>query len=337
MAATCPECPARLSECRTKSEINNSDIGMLHAARFLRRQCGMTAARQILPGRVYMITRRCTQRTFLLRPDPATTQTFLYCLAHAAEQTGVTVLGSVVMSNHHHTIIYDPKDFLSAFMESLHGLVARAMNCLRGRWEHFWDEQQVNAPPLVEVSDVLRMMAYAATNPVRADLVEHAEQWPGLNTAEAFLRGTPLTVERPRHFFRQQGKGCLPERLTLTLGWPESLGPVDAARRALRGLIDEIEGRLRQERVSQRRRVLGRDAVRRMDVEARPATREPRRRLRPTIAAGDSAARVAAILSYRAFREAYRAARDRLLKGLSAVFPPGTYWLRRNAGVAVLE
>ena len=241
MAATCPECPARLSECRTKSEINNSDIGMLHAARFLRRQCGMTAARQILPGRVYMITRRCTQRTFLLRPDPATTQTFLYCLAHAAEQTGVTVLGSVVMSNHHHTIIYDPKDFLSAFMESLHGLVARAMNCLRGRWEHFWDEQQVNAPPLVEVSDVLRMMAYAATNPVRADLVEHAEQWPGLNTAEAFLRGTPLTVERPRHFFRQQGKGCLPERLTLTLGWPESLGPVDAARRALRGLIDEID------------------------------------------------------------------------------------------------
>ncbi|MEZ5819093.1 MAG: hypothetical protein R3D44_18640 [Hyphomicrobiaceae bacterium] len=51
-----------------------------------------------------MVTRRCTQRTFLLRPDDATTQTFLYCLAHAAEQTGVQVLYSMVMSNHHPSV-----------------------------------------------------------------------------------------------------------------------------------------------------------------------------------------------------------------------------------------
>ena len=78
---------------------------------------------------------------------------------------------------------------------------------------------------------------------------------------------------------------------------------------------------------------LGAAAACRVDFNSRPSTREPRRRLRPTIAAGDSAARVAAVLSYRAFHEAYRAARERLIKGLSALFPPGTYWLRRNAGV----
>ncbi len=297
----------------------------------------MTAARQVLPGRVHMITRRCTQRTFLLRPDATTTQTFLYCLAHAAEQTGVSVLFSVVMSDHHHTIVYDPDDSLPAFMHCLHMLVARAMNCLRGRWENFWDDEQPNAVHLVEFKDVLSKMAYAAVNPVTAQLVEHAEHWPGLNTTAAFLRGTSLTVERPAHFFRKKGKGSMPERLTLTLGWPAHLGPVERARQVLRARIDELEAQARQDRVSQRRGVLGRDAARKVDFNTRPATRAPRRGLRPTIAAGDSAARVAAILGYRAFREAYRAARERLIKGLSAVFPPGTYWLRRNAGVAVLE
>jgi len=31
-----------------------------------------------------MITRRCTQRQFLMRPDPVTNNAFIYCLAVAA-------------------------------------------------------------------------------------------------------------------------------------------------------------------------------------------------------------------------------------------------------------
>ena len=44
----------------------------------------MTAPRQILPGAVYVITRRCTQRQFLLRPSNLTNQVFAYSLAVAA-------------------------------------------------------------------------------------------------------------------------------------------------------------------------------------------------------------------------------------------------------------
>ena len=40
--------------------------------------------RQVLPRRFYLITRRCAQRQFLLRPDAATNNAFLYCLIHAA-------------------------------------------------------------------------------------------------------------------------------------------------------------------------------------------------------------------------------------------------------------
>ncbi len=57
------------------------------------------SSRPICKGTVYMVTRRCTQRQFLLRPDEVTNQTFLFCLAYAAQKTGVRVLYSLVMSN----------------------------------------------------------------------------------------------------------------------------------------------------------------------------------------------------------------------------------------------
>lgn len=44
----------------------------------------MSVPREVLPARFYMITRRCTQRQFLLRPDRETNNNFLYCLAEAA-------------------------------------------------------------------------------------------------------------------------------------------------------------------------------------------------------------------------------------------------------------
>lgn len=54
-----------------------------------------------------MINRRCTQRQFLLRPDWATNNAFVYCLAVAAQRTGVRVLFTAAESNHHHTGIFD--------------------------------------------------------------------------------------------------------------------------------------------------------------------------------------------------------------------------------------
>jgi len=43
----------------------------------------MSLPRQVLPGQFYMITRRCTQRQFLLRPDQPTNAAFTYCLMNA--------------------------------------------------------------------------------------------------------------------------------------------------------------------------------------------------------------------------------------------------------------
>ena len=57
--------------------------------------------RQVLPRQFYLITRRCVQRQFLLRPDAATNNAFLYCLIHAALRCEIGVLLPCAMSNHY--------------------------------------------------------------------------------------------------------------------------------------------------------------------------------------------------------------------------------------------
>ena len=54
--------------------------------------------RQVPPRQFYLITRRCSQQQFLLRPDPATNNAFLYCLIDAALRYEIDVLLPCVMN-----------------------------------------------------------------------------------------------------------------------------------------------------------------------------------------------------------------------------------------------
>jgi len=60
----------------------------------------MSRPRQIVPGATVFVTRRCTQRQFLLKPSRLVNQVFLYCLAYAAARHGILVHAFIVMSNH---------------------------------------------------------------------------------------------------------------------------------------------------------------------------------------------------------------------------------------------
>ncbi|HET9960496.1 MAG TPA: transposase, partial [Polyangiaceae bacterium] len=101
-----------------------------------------------------MISRRCVQRQFLLRPDDRTNQCFLFCLALAAQRAGVRIVAFVAMSNHYHAIVHDPLGTLPVFMEHLHKLAARALNARWGRWENLWAAEQTCATHLVNPADV---------------------------------------------------------------------------------------------------------------------------------------------------------------------------------------
>ncbi len=120
----------------------------------------MTLPRRVLPGAAIMATRRCTQRQFLLRPDPVIEQVLTFCLGLAAQRHGVEVFCLVVLSNHVHIGLRDPKGRLPRFMAHFGSLVARALNCHYRRGENFWSPGSYSAVTLEDEDAVLDKIVY---------------------------------------------------------------------------------------------------------------------------------------------------------------------------------
>ena len=281
-----------------------------------------------------MVTRRCTQRQFLLRPDRETNNAFIYCLAVAAKRCQVDVLGFVQMSNHLHDAIYDRHGTAPAFYEHFHKLLAKCVNALRGRWENVFASGQTSVVRLETQDALIEKLVYIATNPVNDGLVERVEDWPGSNGYRALVDGTSLSARRPRHFFAEDGD--MPEEVSLEISVPAELGDRATIVAAVQARVTAVEAEQARKRAANGTRVLGRYAVLRQSWRDSPSSREPRRGLRPTIAARNLWARLEAIQRKREFAAAYRKARRALLAGTPVAFPYGTYWLRHFCGVAVV-
>jgi hypothetical protein len=105
----------------------------------------------------------------------------------------------------------------------------------------------------------------------------------------------------------------------------------------LRDRVRAVEAAHEAERRRTGRRVLGRRAVLQQSWRGYPSSVEPRRNLRPQVAGRSKWSRIEALLRNRAFIEDYVLAREAWREGRRAVFPLGTYWLRRFAHVVVAE
>lgn len=292
----------------------------------------MTLPRQILPGRTYLITRRCTQRQFLLRPSRMTNQNVEYCLALAAERTGVLLHAACVMSNHWHGVLTDPEARLPEFLEIFHKLVAKAQNASLGHWENLWSNDKTSAVLLVSESDVLEKMAYTLANPTVAGLVKSPNEWPGV-ISHRF--GEQREVEMPNTFFDDEGE--LPDSVTLEFTRPRifaSLSDTELQARLGEAVAKRVK-RAREDMAQRGLHFLGRNAVLRQSFSATPKTPAPRRNPSPRIAAKSTPARVDAIRRMVNFVCEYRAAWNQWRDGNpAAVFPAGTYALRIYARVA---
>ncbi len=287
----------------------------------------MTAVRQVLEGTTYLITRRCSERRFFLRPSTETNAIFEYVLAVAAERYDIRLHAYGVLSNHFHLVVTDPHARLPEFHRDLDSLVARAVNCSLGRWEDFWDRKSYSAVPLETAEDVLAKMVYVLANPVAAGLVRRGSEWPGLWSGENLLRGKAVTIERPKGFFSE--KGPLPAFATLRLHPPPGFETDDSFVNVLLDELRRAEDRAAAELGAAGRSFLGVARVLAQKARARPATHEPRRGLNPRVAGRNKWNRIEAILRLRDFRRAYRDALAAWRAGVrDALFPPGT-WLMR--------
>jgi REP element-mobilizing transposase RayT len=291
----------------------------------------MTAPRQVLPGVTYLVTRRCAQRELLLRPAEETNAIFLYVLALAARRFGVQVHAFCVLSNHFHLIVTDPGACLPAFEQYLGSLVARAVNCLLGRWESLWAPGSYSAVALLTPDDVVEKTAYVLANPVAAGLVQSGSEWPGLWSAPTVIGGAPIPAPRPATFFRETG--YLPALEHLELSPPPGFASADDFRTRVLAALARHEELARGELARDGRSFLGRASVMAQSPFDRAGSGEARRQLKPRIASRDKWKRIEALKRLKAFLSAYREAWATRRAGRAALFPCGTYLLRVLHGV----
>ncbi|CAN5844977.1 hypothetical protein BH11MYX3_BH11MYX3_13880 [soil metagenome] len=289
--------------------------------------------REVLPGRFYMITRRCAQRMFLLRPDEATVRAYLYCLIEAAQRYGIEILTSTMMSNHHHTIIFDRDGRIVEFVEHFHKMLAQCLNRYRGRSENFWSSYGLSMVHLVDRADVIDKLIYVAGNPVKDGLVERVHHWPGFNGLNALMTGHTIHATRPRFYFRVNGK--MPAEVSMRFALPQELSNHEEALQRLQDGVAELESSQAEMRARTGKRVLGRRRVLRQSWRDAPTSQKSVSDINPRVAARDKWSRIEALGRSKVFQHAYRKAREALLAGSPIPFPPGTYWLRRFAGVPV--
>jgi REP element-mobilizing transposase RayT len=289
----------------------------------------VTAPRRIVPGDIHHVTRRCTRREFLLVPDEVTKAILDYCLAEAAKRFGIGLIAWSMMSNHYHAVVHDPKGTLPSFLEHFHKMVAKAFNARYGRWENFWSTEETCVTRLVTDQDVFDAVVYVLANPLAADLVDRYGDWPG-SSSFGYLGGKKTTHRRPKFYFAEDG--VMPEEVTLAATLPGRITKRESRAdwtARLRKALAEREKKIREERVAQKRKLVGRKKVLRLEHTDAPKTSAPRRGLRPALACKEPDRRNAELAALVDFRARYKAARERWSAGdRRAEFPAGTYRLR---------
>ncbi len=163
-----------------------------------------------------MVTRRCTQRQFLLRPDPETNNNFIYCLAEAAARFEIVVLLPSVLSNHHHTVVYDRHGRIVEFVEHLHKMLAKCQNALRGRWENMFSNSA----------------AFSKSTPARFSLTHEAIE-PSTSGRVRVPRIPPLSANQPRR--GSQSQQINPGAVLSSTNWFRCGSPSDLER-----LVSEV-------------------------------------------------------------------------------------------------
>jgi hypothetical protein len=267
---------------------------------------------------------------FRLRPDSRTNRILLYCLACAAERTGVQIHAYVAMSSYHHIIGTDPLGKLPVFLHLLHMLIAKALNASQGQWENLWAPEHTFVVGLAEVQDILCKIACVAAGPVNAGLVRHPDDWPGVIL---WRPNTRVIATRPEVFFRSTA----PAEIELRIVQPASAHDEPQQwDEMVRAAVAEEVRRARASVEASGLPFLGRDRVLKASFLEKVKSYEQKRGIDPLLVAKDITKRRAFLIAQKLFRAAYRAALDAWRAGnRSAVFPFGTWWMRVHHGAAV--
>jgi len=285
--------------------------------------------RRHAPGTYYLVTTRCHQARFFLRPGPALNQAVLEWLARAQRPyPGVYIHALCVMSNHLHLLVRDTRGELAGWASYFLGNLARAVNGIRERRGVVFERRYAAEPVLDEVA-LLDRLVYVVTNPVKAGLSEESRQWPGVMLWAAGEEPEQREVSwidrgpyrRACHRAKKRGEAPPdPERFrtsgTLVLHPLVGCRPAEA--------IEAREHELASGRERSGRRAMTREEVLGQDWHAAPprAKRSPR----PACHTSERGLRQAFLEGFREFVESFRQASAQWREGCRDVlFPPWSY------------
>lgn len=285
--------------------------------------------RRHAPNTYYLVTTRCHQARFFLRPEPALNQAVLEWLARAQKRyPHVHIHALCVMSNHLHLLVHDVQGELARWASYFLGNLARAVNALRNRRGVVF-ERRYAAEPVLDEAALLERLVYVVTNPTKAGLCEESRQWPGVvlwtERKEPELQEVSWidrrSYRRARHRAKKRGKAPPDPEGFRTFG-TLVIHPLGGSRGG-----EAIEARERE--LGSERRRSGQEAMTRTEVLAQDwhaAPHRPRRSPRPACHASERGLRQAFLEGFREFVEAFRDASARWREGCrEAVFPPFSY------------
>ena len=133
------------------------------------------AARLVFPGFPHHVTQRGNRRqqTFFSDGDYAL---YLRLLRFWCDKAGTAVWAWCLMPNHVHLVLVPARgDGLAAALAPVHRRYTRAINEREG-WRGFlWQSRFASAP--MDEPHLHACLRYVELNPVRAGLVERAEEW----------------------------------------------------------------------------------------------------------------------------------------------------------------
>jgi hypothetical protein len=207
-----------------------------------------------------------------------------------------------------------------------HRLVSLGTKVLRKFEGPTWDPEQTSVVRLLTEQAILEKLAYVMANPVKAGLVRHAQDWPGIIVLPHELGRRTWTLRRPKAYFNAKNRQWR-DTIELTLTLPPSLRQSHSAEALREAVQEELE---RQERGAHQEvkkrgwRILGAERVRRLSPYRRTTSFELLRDRNPTFAMGRGQRKAffQAVAELRVFRRAYRQALEHWRAGLrSVVFP----------------